>query len=178
MGCGAGLIGITALTLGASKVVFQDFNADVLTYFTLSNLLLHERSSGERFFGKCQFVSGDWSDVAKLLAKQTEKFDAIFTSETIYSEDNYAKLIEVFKAALAANGSVFVAGKVHYFGVGKSLCVCVCVVVSGRLTALISGGGMRSFEEFIAQDNCLKSTVHTVIDASVQREILQIAHRE
>lgn len=122
-------------------------------------MVLNLRQSNEMISivkDKCRWLFGDWVDVTTLLESHGQKFDTIFTSETIYNEDNYPKLVNLFKKTLNPSGRVFVADKTHYFGVG---------------------GGMRSFEEYIEHDGILASKVHTVIDATVQREILELAFK-
>ena len=42
LGCGAGLPAISALLQGAESVCFQDFNAEVLKFITIPNVLLNE----------------------------------------------------------------------------------------------------------------------------------------
>ena len=79
------------------------------------------------------------------------KYDLILTSETIYEEANYYKLLSIFEQLLETNGSILLAAKIHYFGVG---------------------GGLRSFEKSL-QSKWTYRTVFENID-TVKREIIEI----
>ncbi|XP_034242663.1 histidine protein methyltransferase 1 homolog [Thrips palmi] len=162
LGCGTGLLGIAALKAGAS-VVFQDYNKEVLDACTIPNVLLNltdeESQSLIDSQGKssCEFYSGDWSSfVDKLQEGRTEmlKFDYILTSETIYNSENYSKLINVFKKCLKNSGTVYLAAKTYYFGVG---------------------GGTRQFETALQHDSSFKSEVCWKCSSGVSREILKIS---
>lgn len=140
LGCSAGILGIIALVNGAKKVVFQDYvsilfvfkesfnsliqifqNEDVLETFTIPNVILSIEERGiPEDFSKCEFYSGDWESFNWLTANQ-EKFDVILTSETIYSPENYRKLIDFFKSRLASGGKVFLSAKSYYFGVSGNI---------------------------------------------------------
>lgn len=100
-----------------------------------------------------KFLSGDWALVADDVIKSGIKYDLILTSETIYSEANYAKLVNAIKSSLAPGGTVFLASKSHYFGVG---------------------GGTFLFEEFLDADGALSSQVCHQVDAPLVRQILKI----
>jgi predicted nicotinamide N-methyase len=157
--CGSGLIGVASLLAGCQTVTFQDFNEDVLKYFTFPTMTLNFKQSTDLISiikDRCRWLYGDWEDVAKLLETHAQQFDVIFTSETIYNEDNYQKLVNLFKKTLNPFGRAFVAGKTHYFG---------------------CGGGMRSFEDYLEDEGSLCSKVHTVINATVQREILELTFK-
>lgn len=173
LGCGAGLPGLLALSLGA-EVMFSDYNEDVLTELTIPNALLNLPSRTQGVFKvpakpdstsdaaepveekKCRFFSGDWSDLEKnFLAKENKKFDLILTSETIYNVDNQSKLVSIFQKFLKDDGHVLVAGKTLYFGVG---------------------GGMRQFEKLVKESGLECETVKTC-DTGVKREILKISKR-
>ncbi|XP_011872314.1 PREDICTED: histidine protein methyltransferase 1 homolog [Vollenhovia emeryi] len=150
LGCGAGLIGLLSLR-ESSAVHFQDYNAEVLRSVTVPNVLLN---SDDRtiVLTKCEFYAGDWASLSTLL-DGGEKYDYIFTSETIYNPDNHKKLHEVFKNRLKADGAVFVAGKTYYFGVG---------------------GGMRQFENLILRDGCFDVKSVWRSQDGVNREILKL----
>ena len=56
---------------------------------------------------QCKFYSGDWESFTKMMSEnysEKEKYDYIFTSETIYNPDNYEKLLNVFKSRLKKTG--------------------------------------------------------------------------
>ena len=58
--------------------------------------------------GKTRFFSGDWESFTSLLSNdvndENEKYDFIFTSETIYNPENHKKLYNVFKQKLKSTG--------------------------------------------------------------------------
>lgn len=59
---------------------------------------------------KCKFYSGDWQSFSNFLAgitNEDNKFDFIFTSETIYNTENYRKLHNVFEKLLKKNGAMY-----------------------------------------------------------------------
>ncbi|XP_059048827.1 histidine protein methyltransferase 1 homolog [Achroia grisella] len=155
LGCGAGLLGIYGFLNGA-YITFQDYNREVLKYVTIPNVLLNiEEEKREVDIRKCKFYCGDWGSFNKKLGNCT-LFDIILTSETIYNEDNYDKLIEIFLQKLSKSGSVYVAAKTYYFGVG---------------------GGTRGFEKKIKNSGLLKSEVCWKSAGGIQREILKITHK-
>lgn len=58
---------------------------------------------------RCEFYAGDWESFATLFDDdENRRCDYIFTSETIYNQDNYRKLHEVFKKRLKINGVAWV----------------------------------------------------------------------
>lgn len=139
---------------GAKFVTFQDFNDSVLLNFTLSNILCNE--SKETPLEQFEFVDGDWTDVAEKITQKQALYDLIFSSETIYSEENYPKLAKLLESSLDQNGVAYIAGKTYYFGVG---------------------GGMRDFEDYINESSSLTCETHSTIDATVQREIVKIKRK-
>lgn len=162
LGCGAGLLGIAALKAGAN-VVFQDYNKEVLDACTIPNVLLNLTDEESQSLidspdnVRCEFYSGDWSSfINKLQDGRSEvlKFDYILTSETIYNPENYSKLIDIFKTCLKNSGTVYLAAKTYYFGVG---------------------GGVRQFENALQHDGALKSEVCWKCPSGVSREILKIS---
>ena len=98
-----------------------------------------------------QFISGSWSTLSDLLSG--DSFDLILTSETIYNEASYNHLIEVFDKCLSTCGRVWLAAKVHYFGVG---------------------GGLRAFEAGLQQSGKFAFKVVDRVTDGVGREILEI----
>ncbi|XP_062549303.1 histidine protein methyltransferase 1 homolog [Armigeres subalbatus] len=156
LGCGAGILGIVAVKLGASKVVFQDYNREVLEKVTVKNYSCNCRGSAgeaeERMSddAEVEFFSGDWSSFVDHVEHQ---YDVIVTSETIYSSDNYAKLINLFKKKLKPTGVILLAAKTYYFGVG---------------------GNMRLFENALQTDGHFSSSKIWECKSGVKREILEI----
>lgn len=58
IGCGHGLLGITALKLGAASCYFQDYNKEVLDSTTKQNILINDLS-----LKNCLFIDGDWDNI-------------------------------------------------------------------------------------------------------------------
>ena len=98
------------------SVSFQDYNSKVIEGVTIPNFL------GNFSDGGCTvvptFISGPWSTFPDSLSSGNSRFDLILTSETIYNEENYGQLINVFDKCLSSDGVIWLAAKVHYFGVG------------------------------------------------------------
>ncbi|XP_034178468.2 histidine protein methyltransferase 1 homolog [Osmia lignaria lignaria] len=151
LGCGTGIIGLIAL-LKDSTVHFQDYNVEVIRTVTIPNVLLNFENR-ESILKKCKFFSGDWESFTKL---ESEKYDLIFTSETIYNPDNHRKLYEVFKQRLKQNGVGYIGGKSYYFGVG---------------------GGMRQFQYLVEEDGVFNIDIVWKSQEGLQREILKIARK-
>lgn len=128
-------------------------NKEVLEYVTIPNVLLNidenERSTEIK---RCQFYSGDWESFNEKLDK-TQSFDLILTSETIYNTNNYEKLLKIFIDRLSQDGTVYVAAKSCYFGVG---------------------GSIRQFEEMIKKNTKLKCQICWRNTDGIQKEILKI----
>ncbi|XP_034832453.1 histidine protein methyltransferase 1 homolog [Maniola hyperantus] len=152
LGCGAGILGMYAFLKKACFVTFQDYNKEILEYCTIPNVVLNiDEEEREKEIGRCKFYSGDWTSFDKLL-DESEVFDIILTSETIYNQQNYDKLISLFYNRLSDKGTVFVGAKTYYFGVG---------------------GGTRQFEAALENTN-LKSEVIMKTSSGIQREIIKI----
>ncbi|XP_044755264.1 histidine protein methyltransferase 1 homolog [Coccinella septempunctata] len=123
LGCGAGLIGIMCMIKGA-KCYFQDYNDEVLRYVTYPNIKANLENIPQFDFNRCKFFCGDWLSFSELWQKEyspEDKFDYIFTSETIYSPNNYMKLHNIFQNLLSPSGVILLAAKAHYFGPGGGL---------------------------------------------------------
>ncbi|EDW29191.1 GL18544 [Drosophila persimilis] len=157
LGCGSGLLGIYALQSGA-KVDFQDYNKDVLEQITIPNVMLNvqldlsDDNKLEFLEENTSFYSGDWSNFA-LLTLDTEKYDMILTSETIYNIENQQKLLDTFNSRLRGDGIVLVSGKSHYFGVG---------------------GGLEQFVDVINKGKAFESKNVWTADENLKRGILKI----
>ncbi|XP_067997617.1 histidine protein methyltransferase 1 homolog [Melanerpes formicivorus] len=180
LGCGAGLLGIAALRGKAKKVHFQDYNSTVIDKITLPNAVancMNECHGDDRktskppskrpkvaeclpdVLTKCRFFSGEWSAVTQLLlssSKPFSKYDLILTSETIYNPDYYSALHDTLSQLLDTNGRVYLASKVHYFGVG---------------------GGIYLFEKFVEERNVFRTSTVKRIDKGLQRCILEMAFK-
>ncbi|XP_068633130.1 histidine protein methyltransferase 1 homolog isoform X2 [Battus philenor] len=155
LGCGVGILGIYALQNGAF-VTFQDYNKEVIESVTIPSVLLNiDEELQKDELKKCKFYSGDWASFNKKLPVG-EVYDIILTSETIYNEENYTKLIELFLERLSKDGNIYVAAKTCYFGVG---------------------GGMRQFESQIEKTGCLISESVWKSSSGVQREIIKVKRK-
>ncbi|NXJ78428.1 MET18 methyltransferase, partial [Trogon melanurus] len=176
LGCGAGLLGITALKGKAGKVHFQDYNSTVIDKVTLPNAVANcindrktSRPPSKRLkkakplpdtLTKCRFFSGEWSEVSRLLlssSKPFPKYDIILTSETTYNPDYYSALHDTLAQLLDKNGRVYLASKAHYFGVG---------------------GGIYLFEKFTEERNVFRTSIVKVIDKGLQRCIMEMAFKD
>ncbi|NXS49935.1 MET18 methyltransferase, partial [Balaeniceps rex] len=185
LGCGAGLLGIVALRGRAEKVHFQDYNSTVIDEITLPNVVANcineGNTTGSRdnrktskpplkrpkkaeclpdVLAKCRFFSGEWSEVSQLLPssnKPFSKYDIILTSETIYNPDYYSALHDTLAQLLDKNGCVYLASKVHYFGVG---------------------GGIHLFEKFVVERNVFRTSIVKIIDEGLQRCIMEMAFKD
>lgn len=84
-------------------------NIDVIKLLTIPNILLNVEDI-EIVKSKAKFYCGDWESFLEntnLFATEEQKFDYIFTSETIYNPKNYKKLIAVFTKCLKKNGEMY-----------------------------------------------------------------------
>ena len=168
VGCGGGLVGIKCLLENAQVVHFQDFNSSVLQYFTLPNIVLNLKSHlllnssplvaqlEQRMLDilnqKCRFYSGDWSVVREEIETDREKYDRIFSCETIYNQSNYDKLVDLIKAALKPQGVAYIGAKCFYFG---------------------CDGGIQEFKSF-ADTHGLDVSSERIISIGLEREILKV----
>lgn len=150
LGCGAGILGILALKLGAEHVDFQDYNADVLRLVTSHNVNLNKDSDR---YSHCKYFCGDWESFSSL---NNVQYDIILSSETIYNPDNYLKLLNTLKRKLKKTGIALIAAKSYYFGVG---------------------GSVREFEALIEKQGIFNSSVKWKNSQGVQREILHLTFK-
>lgn len=129
IGAGSGLLGIFMLQLGAKSVTFQDFNAEVLQFWTQYNVIANVglESAAE----KCHFVKGSWEDFDK--ESQTDvvkkdscpakvgKYDIITGCDIIYETKNYPTILSLLKSNLKPSGRAIIASKAYYYGNGGSV---------------------------------------------------------
>ncbi|XP_054836805.1 histidine protein methyltransferase 1 homolog [Eublepharis macularius] len=179
LGCGAGLLGITALKGNAEKVHFQDYNSMVIEEITLPNVLvncicqnddsggitdsslqnLQERDFNQDLIFKCKFFSGEWSGFYTLLLNSNiplAKYDLILTSETIYNPDYFEALHDTLSKLLKATGCIYLASKAHYFG---------------------CGGGVLLFTTFVEKKNVFKARTVKIIDKGLKRFIIELVFK-
>lgn len=176
LGCGSGLLGITASKGGAIEVHFQDYNSLVIDEVTLPNVVANfplqdegndvnepegkrqRKSKAAQETCKCRFFSGEWSEFCKLVLSEKlfAKYDLILTSETIYNPDYYSALHETFLRLLSRNGRVLLASKAHYFGVG---------------------GGVHLFQKFVEERNVFETKTLEIIDEGLKRVLIEITFK-
>lgn len=172
LGCGSGLLGITASKGGAREVHFQDYNGLVIDEVTLPNVVanvpLQDDSNGidepdgkrqrKSEVCKCRLFSGEWAEFCKLVLSEKlfVKYDLILTSETIYNPDYYSTLHETFLRLLSRNGRVLLASKAHYFGVG---------------------GGVHLFQKFVEEKGVFETQILEVIDEGLKRFLMEITFK-
>nr|CAD7609934.1 unnamed protein product [Timema genevievae] len=188
LGCGAGIIGLVALQLGAT-VHFQDYNVSVITAVTMQNVLLNAREDPHKYrTEECRYFSGDWQSFLDLTEKEfvdeEVKYDFIFTSETIYNPDNHFKLYKVIRDRLKKTGVAYLAAKSCYFGVGGSLQQfkqllksedvlqsTVCSKSSQAWVPVLYGGGRPTHLGSLELDN------NRAAPGGVQKEILELTFK-
>uniref|UniRef100_A0A4W3HVI0 protein-histidine N-methyltransferase n=1 Tax=Callorhinchus milii TaxID=7868 RepID=A0A4W3HVI0_CALMI len=175
LGCGAGLLGLLALRAGAREVHFQDYNSGVIERVTLPNARVppeeegverphKRRKAGERgsepgTLSRCRFFSGEWRRFGReMLARLggALRYDLILTSETVYNPQYYGALHAVLSGLLADTGTVYLATKSHYFGVG---------------------GGARLYQSFVEERKVFHARTVQVIDEGLQRCIIEMTFR-
>ncbi|XP_055945913.1 histidine protein methyltransferase 1 homolog [Argiope bruennichi] len=159
LGCGIGLPGLVAYLCGG-LVTFQDYNSEVLKLLTAPNVCLNTAKENQLdILQKCQFLCGDWHDIKEIYyseEKERKLYDVILTSETIYERSNQGKLLNLMKAALKPGGVIYLASKIHYFGVG---------------------GNIADFEELLKEDKTFNYSTVFEIKEGVERRILKMTRQ-
>ncbi|TDH72400.1 hypothetical protein CCR75_006911 [Bremia lactucae] len=125
LGCGHGLPGIYALQRGAERVVFSDYNKEVLELTTCPNVF----KNAQEIYSKAAFYAGSWSSMSQYMdhvEHQTEEqmqFDLILTAETIYTEAVAVELYQTIKKHMrpTRDARALVAAKKYYFGTNGSV---------------------------------------------------------
>ncbi|XP_055492664.1 histidine protein methyltransferase 1 homolog isoform X2 [Leucoraja erinacea] len=184
LGCGAGLVGIAALIKGAACVHFQDYNSEVLEQLTIPNVALSKAEPGHSLPGtnqdsdleendeppgkrsraegsplsRCCFFSGPWSLFGQVHTDRgaSLKYDVILSSETLYCQKSYAALHHALSSLLSDQGTIYLATKAHYFGVG---------------------GGIHLFQKFVEEKQIFDIRTVKVIDDGLQRCIALMSFR-
>ena len=158
LGCGQGLVGITALALGAGEVHFQDYDASVIRDLTVPVVSENVRLLGSR---AVRYFAGDWGTLAPDVLgprRLVGSYDVVLTSESIYNEEASVRLLDCIKCCLKpGTGVCYLAAKSFYFGVG---------------------GGVAGFQAAVDRDGTLRHRVLRVIDdgKSNRREILELRY--
>lgn len=119
---------------------------------TIPNTIVNIEEPETNMTTRTKFFSGDWANYVEATI-DGPKFDYILTSETIYNPQNYKKLLNLFKTKLQNSGTIYLAAKSVYFGVG---------------------GSVAQFIDAIQKDDIFTAkTIHSIKD-NVHRDILEI----
>jgi len=125
IGCGSGLLGIYLLQQGYKNITFQDYNEEVLRFWTVPNIMLNLGTEG---LSGCSFIDGSWADFKHnnryrnaQLPSFGQKYDLIFGCDIIYEVKNYQALIQLFEDTLTQNGMAIISSKAFYYGNGGSV---------------------------------------------------------
>ena len=164
LGCGGGLPGIFCLLNGASSVCLQDFNEEVIDYFTIPNLFINVEKYNDSKLNRSEILdlinyrtmllSGDWNGVHTLLKTENKQYDMILSSETIYNTKNYPIFHDLICSCLRKGGYGLLANKSYYFGVG---------------------GSSKDFVEYVEKQGKLQCKIVHQITDGVNRDILKLS---
>ena len=108
-------------------MTFQDYNREVLKYWTIPNVVLN---LGTQSLSNTRFTDGDWSDnIIKNLFRKIEnpeennetRYNLITGCDIIYEVKNYDALLDMFKNRLKPGGIVIISSKAFYYGNGGSI---------------------------------------------------------
>lgn len=124
LGCGAGLSGIFAILNDANKVMFHDYNEEVIDNFTKYNIYytINKKYNNQSMKilnnTTVQLLSGDWRHLINNCQIMDNSFDIILMSEVLYSSDIYEILIETLNKLLKNDDKSYIllSSKSHYFG--------------------------------------------------------------
>ncbi|KEG11617.1 hypothetical protein DQ04_02441060 [Trypanosoma grayi] len=140
VGCGQGLPGIAALLLGARRVIFQDYNEEVLQLCVKPNIAVnmllhakesvlchhhhHQQEQEQRCPPVVQMVSGDWSSLrwqgeedGPATAAREVRCRVVLGSDVTFDEEACEKLADMLGRCLCPLGGVaYIATKQYYFG--------------------------------------------------------------
>ena len=143
LGCGLGLVGAYALLLG-SRVVFQDFNAGVITARTVPTVLANiaamhgkgkagtenGRSAAEAAAARAAYLSGDWGGIASLAEKEGSAERALGKAST-----SLGLLAEGTERTGAAAGSVSAAAPATAVGAAVGEAAAEAAAAAALITA-------------------------------------------
>ncbi|KAK2949609.1 putative Histidine protein methyltransferase 1 like protein [Blattamonas nauphoetae] len=168
LGCGHALPGIQCSLMGASKLVFQDFNEEVLRLATIPNLALNARpgQSTASLFDDALFIASSWADLPAFLQANADvphlsQYDYILAAEVVYRESNFESLAQSIISLLSVSpdGQALVSGRVTYFGVGGGT-----DAFSAFISSKVGGNGEKVLCEEVSvsenlDENILKITL-------------------
>lgn len=110
----------------------------------------------ETVSSKMDFVTGDWSELARSDNENHTQYDLVLSSETIYNESNYDALHDYLNTVTKSDGVVLMSAKSHYFGVG---------------------GGVQSWVDFVTQKGVFTVDIVKDIDTNLKRHILRLIRK-
>lgn len=151
LGCGSGLAGILCSLLNCNSVYLQDYNKEVLQYYTIPNIKLNNCNN-------CILLNGAWDNFDNILRNNCfdinnntiksdiNKFQIILGSDILYENINYEALLNIFKKYLSLEGIIIIATKAYYFG---------------------NNGSFNEFEYFVQNDNSFKLEILSKIEDKV-----------
>lgn len=166
IGCGQAIPGLTALCLGAPRVIFQDYNREVLERCVKPNVAATVRAAVEggqlalEDDRAVQLVEGDWvdlgwsgpttkisDDAGGAVTGQAAGCDVVLGSDVTFDEEACEKLAILLQRWLRPGGVAYIASKVYYFGTnGGSLEFANCAARRGLCTEEVQrveeSGGM------------------------------------
>lgn len=94
----------------------------VLAHATAPNVIRNtDQQKNNR--SEAHFVDGDFQSAAKMISASfgPKSCDVILTAESIYNSNSAQQLLEAFDLCLTEQGSMLLAAKSFYFGVGGSI---------------------------------------------------------
>ncbi|KAG6614274.1 Histidine protein methyltransferase 1 [Phytophthora cinnamomi] len=161
LGCGHGLPGIHALQRGARRVVFSDYNKEVLELTTSPNV---RRNAGAQLYDRAEFYAGAWSSMSQYMrdverrSDEQMQFDLILTAETIYTEAVAEELYQTIKRHLrrAPHARALVAAKKYYFGTNGSV---------QHFVGLVQADGVLRAETVWEERDC-RSNIREIVQLS------------
>ncbi|KAF7492783.1 Histidine protein methyltransferase 1 -like protein [Sarcoptes scabiei] len=199
LGCGSGLLSIyieqqlLAKKRDHFRFYLQDFNEFVIKLFTIPNVLvntsdydtilpeaLSTRSDNHRIESEFQFYWGEWKDYREELVKEQIKFDLIITSDVLYKEENYTKLIDIFHDCLAwPDGRILIASKSHYFGTGGGTYSFLDFLEEYyQMNSKTNKRSKTQEDTLIECDRYLKGAIVAEIEDNLYRQIIEISWKK
>jgi len=114
LGCGWGLHRIHAVLHGASRVVLQDLNREVLDRVTSPNAELNSCPAGV-----CEFMANAWYEITA--AFSAREFDFVLASETISRKEQLPAFVAAAAHLVRDDGAIIFAAKRAYFGLSGTV---------------------------------------------------------
>lgn len=121
-----------------------------------------------------KFYSGDWYSFLNIMENKSIKFDYILTSETIYNADNYDKLHSIFVKCLINDGVMYPFRIKFYIILQYTFFLILFSYVAAKTCYFGVGGGLRSFEDFVASKDLLNVAKCWICSNGINREIIKL----